>query len=227
MPTTAKLRARLEDLRTEAKKLYPGPRHFVISAFEGQQEIKYKAWLSALDNVLSLFISNPYNSYRMSLAPFTGILQKPVTQLDLIAGAALLDHVIEDIDAGLFGSIENGVSAATFGDLLDHAEAYLKDQRKEPAGVLAGVVFEDSARRVYRNVIKLPDKGVDLEQIINALQKSTPPDAPTITGVEGKRAKAAADVRTQATHARWAEFNASDVRATIDFTREFIRKHLA
>jgi hypothetical protein len=78
---------------------------------------------------------------------------------------------------------------------------------------------------VYRHVTKQSDKGIELEQVINALQ-STPKDSPTLIGGEGKRAKAAAHVRTKATHADWDEFTADDVRAAIKFTREFIAKHL-
>lgn len=225
MPATEKLRQRLGDLHAEAEDLIPGPRTFVVEASPGRRALEYRAWLNALANALALLISSPVNPYPMSLMRFASTQIAP-TRADMIEAAATLEQVIKDVDAGLFGSIENRVSAATFGDLLDHADAYLSEGRKEPAGVLAGVVFEDSARRVYRNATKSSDKGVDLEQVINAL-KSSPSGTPTITGVEGMRAKAAAQVRTKGTHAQWDEFTANDVKATIEFAREFIAQHLA
>lgn len=226
MPTTASLRARFEILRTEAKQIIPGPRTYVIEPREGYQETKYRAWMHGYANALSLLIDNPLNAYRMSVMRFANVTPREVTLQDMILAAEQLEEVIKDIDGGLFGSLENRVTASTFADLLDHAELYLKESRREPAGVLAGVVFEDSARRVYRNVFKQSDKGNELEQIINALSSSKRGE-PAIVGAETSRAKAAAKVRTSATHAQWDEFSADDVRATITYTREFIDKHLA
>ena len=60
---------------------------------------------------------------------------------------------------------------------------------------------------------------ITLEDIINTLVKRN-----VLSGVKAKRAKASADVRTQATHAKWDEFELSDVKATIDFTRELIQR---
>jgi len=45
--------------------------------------------------------------------------------------------------------------------------------------------------------------------------------------LEGKEAKAAADLRTSATHARWEEFNAEQVESVIKFTRRLVRGKLA
>ena len=38
----------------------------------------------------------------------------------------------------------NSTAAEAFDDFLDHAEAYLHGGRKMEAGVIAGVVFEDT-----------------------------------------------------------------------------------
>lgn len=47
-----------------------------------------------------------------------------------------------------------------------------------------------------------------------------------LSGVKAKRARAAADVRTKATHAQWDEFELDDVRSTIEFTRDLIETKL-
>jgi hypothetical protein len=57
----------------------------------------------------------------------------------------------------------NRVRAETFDKFLDHGQAYLNDDRKMEAGVIAGVVFEDTIRRIYRDKIA-NDKDKKLEE---------------------------------------------------------------
>ena len=78
---------------------------------------------------------------------------------------------------------------------------------------------------MYRAVTRKPDKGVDLDKIINAL-KTLPSGTPILTSIDGKQALVAAGVRTKATHAQWDEVSVSNVESTIKFTREFLQKHL-
>ncbi len=130
---------------------------------------------------------------------------------------SLLESLLEDIEAGMISSIIDQVRAETFDNFLDHADKYHKEGRKE-SGVIAGVVFEDTIRQIGKNK---STTNKSLENIINALVKSD-----VISGVEAKRAKACAAVRTSATHAKWDEFELPDVKATINFTRELISTHL-
>jgi hypothetical protein len=88
------------------------------------------------------------------------------------------------------------------------------------AGVIAGVVFEDTIRRIHRDKIG-DDKGKQLEDVINALATQN-----VITGLQSKQAKVAAHVRTKATHAQWGEFELSDVESTIQITKRFLADHL-
>jgi hypothetical protein len=116
---------------------------------------------------------------------------------------------------GLLTTLSNRVRAEIFDDFLDHAQLYLKDSRKQEAGVIAGVVFEDTIRRICR------DKGIDdkdqkLEYLINALTKQG-----VITGLQSKQAKVGSHVRTKATHARWDEFDLQSVTQTIQITKRF------
>jgi primase-polymerase (primpol)-like protein len=89
------------------------------------------------------------------------------------------------------------------------------------AGVIAGVVFEDNIRRIYRNKIADDDKDKNLEELINALARKG-----VITGQQGKQAKLAAHVRSKATHALWDEFDVHGVQDTIQVTRRFLSDHL-
>ena len=92
---------------------------------------------------------------------------------------------------------------------------------KNEAGVIAGVVFEDTMRSISRN-LEILESGIKLDQVIINLTKSG-----ALLQIKAKRARAAAHVRTKATHAQRVEFELSDVEATISFTEELINAHLA
>jgi hypothetical protein len=132
----------------------------------------------------------------------------------------LLKNLIKDAKAGLVSSVADHARAEVFDNFLDHAKSYLRAGRKNEAGVIAGVVFEDSLRRVCRKH-KVHEKDESLEDMINALAKLG-----VVTATKAKRAKVAAHVRTKATHAQWDEFDIPDVQTTVDFSEELISTHL-
>jgi hypothetical protein len=128
---------------------------------------------------------------------------------------------LQDIDAGLLGDLGNQIRAETFDDFLDHAEFYQKEGRKQEAGVIAGVVFEDTVRQICRDKCGITDKDQKLEDLINTLKGRG-----VITGQQSKQAKVGSHVRTKATHAQWDEFDLEGVAATIQITKIFLREHL-
>ena len=65
--------------------------------------------------------------------------------------------------------------------------------------------------------IEPPD--IKLDELIAALVKKG-----VLLDTEAKRARAAAGLRTSATHARWDQFGKGDVEACIHFTRDFVVK---
>ena len=134
--------------------------------------------------------------------------------------AAVLTALQTDADLGLLASVADRARAETFDDFLDHAHLYLEDSRKNEAGVLAGVVFEDTVRRVCRKNM-IVEKGKQIDQLISALSSQG-----RLSAIKAKRARVAAHVRTKATHAQWDEYEIEDVRATIEFTRELIVSNL-
>ncbi len=133
---------------------------------------------------------------------------------------AILYHLLEEIELGLLASIENSATAMTFDNFLDHAMEYLNQGRKNEAAVVAGIVFEDTVRRLCR-MRTIGEKGVKLDTLITQLVNTN-----VLTSLKAKRARAAAALRTSAAHARWDEFTLDDVRPAIDLTREVIESHL-
>lgn len=125
---------------------------------------------------------------------------------------------MKDAENGLLGSVADRASAdaETFDDFLEHGEAYWREQRKNESGAIAGVVFEDAVKRLCRKT-GIDTEERELDNLISALSS-----AEHISGVEAKRARAAAGVRNGALHANREEFTLDDVRAAIDFLRSVI-----
>lgn len=174
------------------------------------------AWLTAAQNLVHLICTDPNEPYRskadlIASREYGFMVHTAVGEL-----AAVLTALQSDADLGLLVSIADSTRAETFDDFLDHANAYLEDGRKKEAGVIAGVVFEDAVRRICHKYM-LAEKGKRIDELISALSSKG-----EISGSKAKRARAAAHIRTKATHAQWDEFELEDVRASIEFTRELI-----
>jgi hypothetical protein len=136
--------------------------------------------------------------------------------------AAMLTRLLEEIEGGLLTTIENHAIAVTFDDFLDHGAEHLKYGRKNEAAVIAGIVFEDTIRRICR-VLGLTESGIALDTLITELTKRDPP---VLTALKAKRARAAAGLRTSAAHAQWDEIDLGDVAPVIELTKELIGAHL-
>ena len=174
------------------------------------------AWLTAAQNLVHLICTDsnaPYRSKadRVALGDHGYMIHEGVGEL-----AAVLSALQNDADSGLLASVADRARAETFDDFLDHADVYLKDSRKNEAGVIAGVVFEDTVRRVCRKSM-IEENGRRLDELISDLSSQG-----QLSAIKAKRARVAAHVRTKATHAQWDEYELTDVRATIEFTRELI-----
>lgn len=178
------------------------------------------AWLVSAQNIVHLICSHPQNPYRqivdrIATEKHGWVINKSVGEV-----VSVLENLFIDANSGLLASMENKVKAETFDNFLDHSQAYLSEGRKSESGVIAGVVFEDTIRQMCR-VSNIAEKGVPLDELISELAKRG-----DLSGVGAKRARAAAHVRTKASHAQWDEFELSDVKAAIEFTRELITSKL-
>jgi hypothetical protein len=205
------IRRKIEDLVRRAPNLVDNARQSTrtLSECEG--------WITEAVNVIELAIPIENNSYRRRIKEME--TRKPIGAPQRVGYmAASLRALLPDIDAGLIADFGNKVRAETFDDFLDHADAYLQEGDKPVAGVLAGVVFEDTIRRICR------DKNItgdSLVTLIHALARQQ-----VITPQQSKQTEVAVHVRTKATHALWDEYDLDGVAATIQLTRTFLREHL-
>ena len=177
-----------------------------------------QGWITEALNVIELAVPQPKNAYRRQIERIgesDGQYPQKVASM-----AEILRALLADIDVGLLGDLANKIRAEALEDFLDHSEQYLKHNRKNEAGVIAGVVFEDTVRRIYRDKVG-DDAGLTLDPLINSLAAEG-----VITGQQGKQSKVAAHIRTKATHALWNEFDLEGVVDTIKLTKVLLREHL-
>lgn len=212
------IRTRIDQLLSQSTALSASNEHGQAKSFHQCQECS--AWLVSAQNAIHLICEFPTNSYRAKADQLLEknhgwVINEAVGEMAAILGSLLIDG-----DAGLLSSLADRARAETFDNFLDHAEAYVAAGRKSEAGVIAGVVFEDTLRRICRK-LGIVEKAVKLDTVISELSAKG-----EISNAQAKRARAAAHVRTKATHAQWDEFEIQDVAATIVFTRELIETKL-
>lgn len=177
-------------------------------------------WIASALNVIQLVCPNPEHAYRKRAEKIEIRNSGWVIHRDVGEVASLLNELYHDIENGLLASVADKVSAETFDNFLDHAKDYVKVNLKNEAGVIAEVVFEDCLRRICIKYGK-EDKGEKLDSLITFLVQKD-----VISQAKAKRARAAAHVRTKATHAQWDEFDLNDVNGTISFTDELLLTYL-
>lgn len=190
-------------------------------AVKSQGYIKYLAacnsWIVEVRSVIDRAIPIEDHPYKQSVTKLAvrGAGDGKITEIGAILSALLVDS-----DAGLISDFGNKIRAETFDDFLEHADIYRQEGQKQAAGVLAGVVFEDTIRRICRDK-GITEKDEDLDKLISTLARQT-----VITGQQARQARTAAFVRTKATHAQWDEYELDGVAETITLTRALLATHL-
>jgi hypothetical protein len=216
MPTENRTHARVLDIISEAPK-EPGDYDCKITPYDVGV---CRAWIISAINAIRVLCPDETNPFRTQADEISKRDTGFAIHYEVNELVFLLRFLLKDIEAGLFISIADRASAEIFDDFLDHAENYLSQSRKQESGVIAGVVFEDSLRRICRKH-EIEEKGIKLDDLISGLTKLG-----ILTATKAKRARVAAHVRTKATHAQWDEFDTNDVSSSIEFTRELIMREL-
>lgn len=218
MSVEVKVKIRIQELISEGAALSRGDEDG--RAKSNDHVSQCKGWLAAAAHAVHL-------ACRETKTPYVTQFQKVidgeygyVIPNGVGAGKYILEALLIDIDRGLLSSIADMARAETFDNFLDHAKYYHSQGMQKESGVIAGVVFEDSIRRVCEKH-DIAQKSVKLDELISSLTKSS-----IISQIKAKRARVAAHVRTKATHAQWDEFDLNDVSVTIEFTEELILNHI-
>ena len=209
---------RLQELVDEAGRLRQTDEHSQAHCDEQLQECG--GWMASALNIVQILCPNDSNAFRKRAEEISARKSGWSAPGDVGELTELLRNLAKDVEAGLLTSIADRARAETFDEFLEHGRDYIKEQKKQEAGVICGVVFEDTVRRICRKN-DIEEVGVQLDSLIGSLTKIE-----VLTGAKAKRARVAAHVRTKATHAQWDEFDLADVSATADITQELISAHL-
>jgi len=121
-----------------------------------------------------------------------------------------LEALLKDLENGLLTNIEYRISAKSFLDFFDHAKAYLKQNKKMEASVIASSVFEDTIRKIGKKYcLEFPK----LDRLIDELKKS-------------EIIKYFAGIRNEAMHANWDKISLDDFEDLIRGIEKSIEKYL-
>ena len=138
-----------------------------------------------------------------------------------IEGIAILQAAEEDIEGGYLQKVETLVSAEVFNDFLEMAKHLLDNGYKDPTASLTGAVLEDGLRRICSN----SDITVKSDDNINALNKKLA-DNEVYNRLQQKQIQVWNDIRNNADHGNFKEYNADHVKDMLNGVRKFLTEYL-
>ena len=178
---------------------------------------KAHQWFTSTQNLLGrVFGSNSAHYSNFSAIPGNqGISYSPVRR-----GQGILRAALEDFERGYLFDVRRLVESEVFSDFLDQAGELLRAGYQGPAALVAGCVLEDGLRRLCgRNGLALPAHP-KLDSMNAELAK-----AGVYNKLAQKRITAIAEIRNNAAHGNWKEFDRDDVAEMIDWVAKFIETH--
>lgn len=152
------------------------------------------------------------------------IRQPPNEVLSIEPILGVLRSARSDVAAGLLRDREMLISAELFEDGLELAEYMLGKGYKDPAAVVVGVVLESALRRMCQaRGIALGGRET-LEPLNGALGKHDPP---AYNAAVFKQITAWGNIRNDAAHGRWDQYDSGQVKLMLDGVRNFVASHLS
>ena len=176
-------------------------------------------WLTSTQSLMDrVFGSNSvyFNNIKKLAGEYLGVNFGSCTQILGILMAAKNDY-----EHGYLFDVKKLIEADIFVDFLDQAETLLNGGYHIPAASLAGAVLEDTLRKIcdHRN-IEYSDK-----TNINSLNMLLVKDGAYNKLIQ-KEITAKADIRNNADHGNFDQFNPSDVKDMVSWVKRFASDHL-
>jgi hypothetical protein len=140
---------------------------------------------------------------------------------DAFQGQSILKAAKEDIEGGYLKKLEDLVAADIFTDFLEMAEYLLEQGYKDPAASLIGAVLEDGLRKIAKN------NGITLKsrENISSLNHKIA-DAQIYNRLVHKQVEVWNEIRDNADHGKFSEYNADSVQAMCSGVRSFLGDYL-
>ena len=181
-------------------------------------------WIASCLSVLRLLGEGAPHTARFSEA--VARAQQSVTLLsnfDTMLG--IVKAAAEDVEAGFLGERDLLLTADAFGSFLEQGDYLLEQGYKDPAAMLAGAVLESTLRKMCEARAIPTDKSDKIGTLNDKLAKHHKP--PAYSNMYYKQIIAWADLRNNADHGRFGEYDREQVAAMITGVREFAARHLA
>lgn len=156
--------------------------------------------------------------------PFYVDLNKSLTNFGETNNAkGILNAIKLEINDGFILSIRDLVTGELFSDFIEMAEYFLKENYKDPSAVIIGSVLENRLRSLMlaNNLDILDQKGKPKKAsfLNDELYKED------IYGkLDQKSIVAWLDLRNQAAHGHYAEYNQQQVEMMLNYVRDFINR---
>lgn len=213
-----KIIARLSELVELGRKVLstrrsPAPNHITSDFVDVQLA---NQWFTSCLNLLSRVFSETSTHYQSFNKHFKDYPKWP--NVDQAFGVLLAAK--DDYEKDALFEVKNLIEAELFDDFLEQAEQLLKAGYYQPAAVIAGSVLEDGLRKLCeKHNIPLPDKP-KLDWMNSELAKHG-----VYNKLTQKKITSLADLRNNAAHGKWNEFEKTDVEEMLRSVRSFMERN--
>lgn len=203
--------------RTGSVTRYPGGGALVSDSSDYVNEEMITQWATSCLHLLQKVFgkeSDHYQNFR-ELAPLLTDYSDGTKTVKKALG--VLKAAKDDFEHGFLFDTRALIQAEVFDDFLEQASHLLDTGYYGPAAVIGGIVLEEGLRRHCRqNDVAIPARAT-IGPMNDALAKTG-----LYNNVLKKKISALAEIRNQAAHGQWKEFNMKDVEQMIDWLRIFL-----
>jgi hypothetical protein len=144
---------------------------------------------------------------------------------DTERGRGILNSIKREIDYGWLTSLKGLVSTEIFFDFLEIAENLIKENHKDSAAVIIGSVLEEQLRQlcIKHGIPKEDPKSGKPKRV--ELLNSELAAASAYNKLEQKNVTAWLDLRNNAAHGRYTEYNQQQVEFMLQTVTEFLTRN--
>jgi hypothetical protein len=145
--------------------------------------------------------------------------------MHIVEICGVLEAVKYDLENGLVDKLTALIQADIFADFLEMGEYLLKEGYKDAAAVIIGSVLEDTLRKLCEingiNTINDKGKKLTIEPLSVELEK-----AGVFNQLVKKQITSWADLRNNAAHGRFEQYDIRQVQGMLEFVESFSADYL-
>jgi len=168
-------------------------------------------------------ISGHTSTYGLEIDRILAKYSHPYHNFDMVMG--VLEAMRDDVKQGYLQNLISQVRAEIFSDFLEMGEHLLNENYKDAAAVIIGSVLEDSLRKLAdsHGITTINDRGKSLtiEPLNTELAKNK-----IYNKLVQKQITSWADLRNNAAHGRYSEYQKEEVKLMLLFVQQFCGEYL-